>query len=163
MQTATSDLTVPDGMLVHPFGPEQVDDRRQRRVLAYWNEKRGDRFAPSRADIDPADLPRLLASLYLYKVRPDPLDYEVVLVGTHLVDVLGRDFTGELVSDIFSDPAFQERKKAYDEVVRTGIPNYGIEDAGWIQKDYFSYSRLILPLSDDGKTVDRLFGCVLFK
>lgn len=145
------------------FDPNMIDDRRQRRVFDYWAAARGKRMAPTRADIDPTGLPKLLASLYLYKVLRDPLDYEVVLMGTKLVDVLGHDFTGELLSDIFKDPDFANRKVVYDRVVETGDPHYSIQDAAWTQKEYYSYSRLILPLSEDGETIDRIFGCVLFK
>ena len=38
-------------------------------LYAYWTAKRGARFAPSRAEIDPVEIPRLLPHLMLVDIK----------------------------------------------------------------------------------------------
>ena len=129
-------------------------------MLDYWTEKRGTRIAPSRAELDPLDYPKLWADIVIYKVHSDPLDYEVTRVGTNLVEAWGKDYTGCFFDDIFLGPTKERVRAAYDEAVRTGIPTTEELDASWIDKEYVRYKRLLLPLSEDGKIIDRLFLCL---
>ena len=40
-------------------------------LLAYWQQKRGDRLAPTRGDIEPLDFPKLWGNILMYKVHHD--------------------------------------------------------------------------------------------
>ncbi|MGO1120083.1 PAS domain-containing protein [Rhodovibrionaceae bacterium A322] len=135
-------------------------------VYSYWQEKRGDRLAPARADIDPLDLPKLLPWLTILKVFRDPktdeLDFQATLVGTKVVQFMGRDVTNQHFGEIFKGPQAVVIKAAYDRVAREADVCYSQFDAGWMNKDYIFYERLLLPLSDDNKVVNRLMGCTIF-
>src|SRR5689334_7472185 len=63
------------------------------RVFDYWNRQRGERFAPRRADIDPADLVEVLPRVMLADVLTDPLDFHYRLSGTGILDVHGQEMT----------------------------------------------------------------------
>lgn len=128
----------------------------------YWLRKKGARIAPRRSDLDPCDIPKLLPNLMLYKVSHAPLDYRMILIGTHVVDLWGKDFTGHYFDEIFAGEAAVKIRNHYDTVVTTAQPSIHNMDAGWLNKDYMNYSRLLLPLSDDGKVVNRLLGSLIF-
>ncbi|WP_419904740.1 PAS domain-containing protein [Kiloniella sp.] len=138
--------------LVHPEHQQLYD---------YWNQKRGDRIAPARVDIDPLDFPSLLPYLCMYKVHLDPLEYETTLMGTSVVDMWGVDYTGKLVKDIVLGPLYASVKMHFDTVIRDKKPTVHDLDASWIDKHYIKYSRLMLPLSENGQDVDRLLVCII--
>jgi hypothetical protein len=46
----------------------------QQRALAYWESKRRGRAMPSRKDIEPTEIPDLLANVVLVDVLQDPPD-----------------------------------------------------------------------------------------
>ena len=61
----------------------------------------------------------------------------------------GRDVHGDQWSRIEED---------YHGVVRTGRPNFARRSGFAINKDYVTYERILLPVSDAGDRVDALFG-----
>lgn len=114
-----------------------------------------------RADIDPVEIPHLLPNVFIYEVLREPRDYRMVLVGTALVEVFGVDHTNCRFDEIFSGPTAPAIRAEYDNLVETGEPILSNHDASWTGREFVSYARLLLPLSDDGKTVNKMIG-VLF-
>jgi hypothetical protein len=70
-----------------------------KRLLAYWNEKRGDRSMPVRADIVPSEIVSILPNIVIYDVVDDGQDFRVRIFGTALVELIGEERTGKLVSE----------------------------------------------------------------
>ncbi|MDB5362685.1 MAG: hypothetical protein JWO51_3982 [Rhodospirillales bacterium] len=127
------------------------------RVLAYWHRQRGDRFAPARADIDPADLVESLSRITLSDVfrRGDALDFRYRLAGTEICTAHWRDPTGEAPRDMLP-PAYGALLQAhYEEAVRRRAPMLHLIALSTIDKAR-AYVRLMLPLSGDGTTVTML-------
>ena len=144
--------------------PGQVlGDPRHIRLLDYWQARKGGRIAPCRGDIDPADLPELLPNMFIFKVLEEGgRDYLLSLLGTALVSVLGRDFTGCRFDEMYTGESAKILRSQYDHVVDKCQPYYARLDAEWMNKDFICYDRLLLPLSQDGRHVDRLLGCSFF-
>ena len=130
------------------------------RVLDYWNLKRGDRFAPRRADIDPVDLVESLSRITLSDVfRSGPgeagLDFRYRLAGTEICTAHYRDPTGEAPRDM-RPPAYGALLHAhYIEAVRRRCPMLHLIALSTTDKAR-SYVRLMLPLSEDGVAVTML-------
>ena len=84
-----------------PVNPSELDavfldaprDSDLTALLAYWNELRRDRLMPSRADFDPTRVPKLLAHIILYNVKPGG-GYTVRLIGEAVEAFIGRNTTG---------------------------------------------------------------------
>ena len=155
----------PGTVVPGPVDPETSStfpDPRHQELFEYWNSKRGDRIAPTRKDIDPIDLPKLLPYMFIFQVQDNPRNYRLSLLGTQLVAVLGRDFTGATFDEMYSDDGASTLRMEYDWVADRAEPYYDELDARWMSKDYIAYRRLLLPLSDDGARVDRLLGCAFF-
>jgi hypothetical protein len=147
-----------DGDLVFGDGPDQ---EKLRAIYTYWNSKRGDREMPSRADLDPADLKPHLPQLVLLDVELDPLRFRYRLVGTEVTRVrrgLGKsDPTGTYVDEVTHHQGTSAVLAHYQRVVAERKPSL---DRGTYTPDperpWARFTRLVMPLSKDGKTVDML-------
>ncbi|MEZ5667468.1 MAG: PAS domain-containing protein [Alphaproteobacteria bacterium] len=129
---------------------------------SYWQGKRAGRAMPSRCDLDPCEIPKLLPNLILFDVRWNPLDFRYRLVGTHLDYHMSEPRTGQWVSAI----AHQSRGSVFWNALETvalsrepmssSIPYVGPH------RDYKRAEDIIMPLSDDDATVNMLFVAVAF-
>jgi hypothetical protein len=73
-----------------------------RRLFDYWNERRGDRPAPARADIDPADIRYALGDTFMLSADfVDQLRFR--LAGTRVCALFGREIKGEAFAALWSE------------------------------------------------------------
>ncbi|WP_395020727.1 PAS domain-containing protein [Dongia sp.] len=128
------------------------------RILAYWRAKKGDREFPSRADIDPLEFTRALPRVMMVEVSYDSLEFRYRVAGTGLFAMHGRDLTGKLAREL-EPPEFGALiHRHYAEAIERRAPILHLIE---LTVDYLatSYARIILPLSIDGKVIDRLITC----
>lgn len=112
---------------------------------------------PSRADIDPVDMPRrLLPYINLVDVVADERRYVYRLVGTGDVEVRGKDPTGKSVSEGFFAPCAEDALACYDRVVTTRAPFLDPTPFVAPSGRYVMEETLFLPLSDDGARVNKI-------
>ncbi len=111
---------------------------------------------PGREDISPAEMVAFLPNILLLDVQKEPLDFRFRLVGTHIVPLLARDYTGEWMSsiDILKAPGtvWGNCRKA----VESAQPVYAFTPYVGPKKDILDVEDLILPLASDGQSVDML-------
>ncbi len=55
---------------------------------------------PSRKDIEPTEIPDLLANVVLVDVTQDPLDFRYRLIGTAIVERIAFDYTGKHFTEL---------------------------------------------------------------
>lgn len=92
------------------------------RTYAYWRGKRqGDRL-PSRGDLDPAEIPRLLPNLFLIDVLRDPLRFRYRLIGTAITERFQRDSTGRLIDESLYGPYAKAMQGLFARVVEMRQP-----------------------------------------
>ncbi|MDO9127955.1 PAS domain-containing protein [Parvibaculum sp.] len=83
---------------------------------AYLERKRGDREMPDRADIDPAEIVRFLPNIIIAEAINGGEDFRTRLFGTALVELLGEERTGKLLSEfgeessLSTDPEAVQRR-----------------------------------------------------
>jgi hypothetical protein len=128
-------------------------------LLRYW-QRVGRGGVPSRADIDPADIPRLLSNVLLIDVQRAPIRFRVRLCGTEVDRLLGRNFTGCHLDDIAVGYFERDILLDYAEVVLHKLPKVTRRSILTSGGHWLHYQRLLLPLSSDGWTVDKLIGGV---
>lgn len=123
---------------------------------AWWTEKQraGGGRLPSRADVNPADIPRLLPHIALLDILTDPLDYRYRVVGTRLVEMMGAERTGKRMREVLTPPAIEATVELMTQLLRTREPLAFSGTLFWLGKDYIEFDTLILPLSSDGERVD---------
>lgn len=65
-----------------------------RELFAYWNERRGDRLAPERADIEPAAIRHVLGDTFVLEVDTHA-SHSFRIAGTRLCALFARELKGE--------------------------------------------------------------------
>ena len=65
-----------------------------RELFEYWNERRGHRPAPERADIEPGAIRRLLADTFILSFEPRT-GHPFRIAGTRVCALFGRELKGE--------------------------------------------------------------------
>ncbi|MEQ8335680.1 PAS domain-containing protein [Nisaea sp.] len=139
--------------ILNPLG---IDDPHLLRLYDYWAEKRGERTGPSRKEIDPGELSWILPRLMLIDVADTIGEFHVRLMGTEVANEFGQDRTGMKFSDIEGVENLDKIFERYVRVGRTGIPDYERARPVSDLRSFRGYSRLMLPLSDDGERVSMI-------
>ncbi|MFQ5775424.1 MAG: PAS domain-containing protein [Kiloniellaceae bacterium] len=133
-----------------------------RELLAYWQNKRGPRLMPRRADVDPIEIPHLLPHLILVDTGQTLGEFRYRLFGTEVCKGFEHDRTGVRFSDLPRIPNYDEIYGGYWRTYVDRKPVYFHGQIVSASRDYIRYSRLTLPLSVDGEHVDMLLGGVVF-
>lgn len=142
-----------------PFAAREMNE-----IHAYWLAKRGQRRMPSRQDIDPTEIPRLLRSVMLIDVCHDPLRFRYRLIGTKVVDATGENRTGKCFDSVEFFAANPVVREQYAATVVSGEPVHSLEPFRRLDTGFeYEVERLLLPLSSDGVTVDMILVYFHFK
>jgi hypothetical protein len=129
-----------------------------REAWAYWNLKRGNRRMPSRKDIDPVEIPRLLSSTALVDVLRDPLDFRFRLLGTAIDNITSKNLRGVRFSEIPFLTAGNKGWTDYAYVANTGQPL--TTDRPYVGKNKMvvRLTDSLFPLSENGETVNMVWS-----
>ncbi len=135
-----------------------------REFYEYWDAKRGSRAMPSRADMDPIDIPRLLPYVFLVDVLDEGADFRYRLVGGGIHTHVGSDLTGRRLSEVVENCSQEDLLDFYREVLHGRAPcrrrlAYTTPTARLTRY----YDALVAPLSPDGEGVDMLFGIAVYE
>ena len=136
---------------------------RLRAAYAYWLSKCNGRAMPSRADIDPTDMPKLLPYVTLIDVLANPLDFRYRLIGTEMRNISRRDYTGLRFSEIEGKGRNSALWRGCEAVVRSKTP---ISDSPpYVGSDVFirNCENVMLPLSDDQIKVRMILKVISFE
>lgn len=79
---------------------------------AYLEAKRGDREMPDRADIRPSEIVKLLPNIILAEAVNGGEDFRTRIFGTALVELLGEERTGMLLSEFAEEGGHATDPKA---------------------------------------------------
>lgn len=134
---------------------------RLRRLLEYWNERRGKRNFPAREDIDPLDMSYLMGDIMLVEVGSDRARFRVRLHGTNLVVRAGYDLTGKYLDDI---PYPKYRAYVIERcqgLVAEGKPLALVHDRE-VDGRVWHYEALWLPLGQDARTPTMLLCALVY-
>lgn len=139
------------------------DDPRIADAHSYWRRKAGGRAMPSRADIDPTEIPRLLRDLMLVDVLPEGR-YRYRLIGTGNAIAQGVSATGRYLDEVLPGPEYKAHVlRLYDEVVRERRPLYSECLFLSPARDPARHTKvLFMPLSEDGKGINMVFVVQVF-
>lgn len=136
-----------------------IADERIAQAYAYWRTKARDRAMPARADLDPVDIPNLLPNIMLVDVQ-GPHRFRYRLIGTDCAQSHGIDATGRYIDDVLADAAYRAFVIGlYDECVDEGRAIYSetLFGSGEGSTAGRHVKVLFMPLSDDGRQVNKVF------
>ncbi len=141
------------------FSPIQSDI--VKRGYAYWRGRCEGRL-PSRAMINPIDIPALLPHVVIHGVRREPLDFLYRLVGTQVREQMAEDRTGQWMSAI---PEQKPPSRIWDNlatIVATGRPLLNQTPYAGPHREFLKMETVQLPLAADGAAVDMILVFVDF-
>jgi hypothetical protein len=145
-------------VLDRPCDPDLVE------LYRLWEMKRGARLMPSRCDFDPSEFRKLLPTIQLYDVGRTEGTYRVRLVGSALVELAGRNNTGKPPGYGLPEADARSIVEILNGVVRRRAPLFGRGHVHWISgKSYRKYEGCVLPLSDDGTSVNIILCALKFE
>ncbi|MCA3561518.1 MAG: PAS domain-containing protein [Aestuariivirga sp.] len=122
----------------------------QRQLYDYWLSRAGRGTLPTRADINPADIPRLLPYISLIDIGPSLETSRVRLAGTRLRDVFDREITGLRIDDLDLGPKRDYWMTAYRHTAVDGKPTQGIVRGPRVNKEHLVQYWVRLPLASPG-------------
>lgn len=131
-------------------------------LYRYWQGKLGGRRVPQRRELPPEEMREFLGYIVLVDVTPAPRRFRFRLIGTEIASAYGRDMTGHYVDDIATTAYREMLRDHYGRATDAAQPVlHRLTFAEWPGKVH-ELVRLILPLSDDGETVNMLMVCSAF-
>lgn len=130
----------------------------------YWRAAAKGRSMPTRADIDPAEMPRdLLPYLFLVDVVDGGQRFKFRLVGTESAIAAGQKLTGRHIDEVNLSHSYAHYvSNLYRRVLERRRPVLSISNIGTPNTEYHMTQRLMCPLSTDGETVTMVISCQVF-
>jgi hypothetical protein len=126
----------------------------QRQLYDFWMTKAAGRDMPSRAEIRPTEIPRILPGISLIDVAPNIGHSLVRLAGTRLREIHDREITGLQIEDLDWGDKRDYWMAAYHRTIVEKRPTQGIVKGPRLHKEHVVQYWLKLPLSNDGNTVN---------
>jgi len=129
-------------------------------LLRYWYKKRGSRMMPSRYDIDPVEIPRLLPIVLLAEIDGD--DARIRLMGMEATAGYGSEMRGRSIRDFDLEEftaswieAFQMAVKSSEPVVVAGMLIGGSRRR--------RVESVLMPMSDGEGAASHVLGGLVIK
>ena len=143
-------------------GQSRVENRLVGKALKFWETVRRDRELPSAADLDHDGCPFGTDEIMVIQIGRTENDDRVVTAGANVTRALGRDPTGM--------PALDALPSSIDmglSFCRASVNlRKPMADVGrFFNKmgEEILYRSILLPVSDDGETVDRVVSAFSYK
>lgn len=137
-----------------------------RQAYDYWDARRGSRPMPARADLDPAEIIRLLPNIILMDVLHDtkpgwPLDFRYRLIGTRADAMMNGRYTGKCMSDLAHQQPGSRIWNSLERVATSRQPQVNRVPYVGQHKEFVSVVDMVMPLSDDGGITVNMLFCIL--
>lgn len=118
---------------------------------------------PSRADVEPTEIPHLLKNVGLIDVLPND-DFKYRLIGTQIVSLFNKDLTGTCPSQSKQGKYGLILLDMYRQVRDTKRPLYSKSRFIYETERPLEMRRLILPLSDNNSDINMfLFSTITIR
>jgi hypothetical protein len=127
-------------------------------LFAYWEERRGQRRAPERADIEPGAIRQALSDTFILERNETRQDYSFRLAGTRVCALFGRELKGESFLDLWAP---ESRVSITDLLAISADESIGTVagvTAGNLAGDQIDLELLLLPLGIRRPSLARTIG-----
>ncbi|WP_022729336.1 PAS domain-containing protein [Fodinicurvata sediminis] len=142
----------------------QITAQRLRDFHAHWKNLCNGAAVAERSAFDIVEAPLdLVGHLILLDVLEGGQDFGYRLVGTKVAEEIGRDFTGETVLQYHARHESREVIDGYAEIVKTGQPHLYQGNLYDLGRDYVTYERLAVPLTDSDGRIAFILACFQFE
>jgi hypothetical protein len=128
-----------------------------RELFDYWNDRRGERLAPERADIEPAAIRRVLADTFILSREPR---HPFRIAGTRVCALFGRELKGSAFLDLWSAPSRSELNTLLTIVADETVGVVASAVAAGPAAAPLHLELIVLPLLQRGPAGARLLGAL---
>jgi hypothetical protein len=128
-------------------------------ALRYWQSKSLTSSIPSRSQIDPLEMRQFLSKVLMIDVESE-CEFTYRLCGTHVAAINGKDLTGQRASEANLGASSQQFIEVYRRTIHGREPILFTGRLWWQDREWVGFEQIILPLSTDGRAVDKLM-CVI--
>lgn len=126
-------------------------------VYDFWLSAHRDDRLPRQCDLDLVSIPKLLPNCFIMDAIGDDR-FRYRFVGTAIERHIGMPLTGKVMDEMRSGRLLETLTKLYGTTQRTGRAGFVTTQMPTEMHDFMLYHRLSLPISDDGETVNKIFG-----
>jgi hypothetical protein len=139
---------------------ETLRSRRLRALVRYWNEKRGKRDMPCRAEIDPIEIAGLLPIALIADTRDGPA--RIRLIGSETTDAYGRELRGLTIDQIEFGDFTPRWREAFGQVIASTAP---VAAAGTFRAppELRSVEVALMPMAGDDGVPAFIFGGMVIR
>jgi len=137
---------------------EHKERRLVLRVLSQWREIAGEQGLPRRAQIDPRRFGRDWSNCLLIDIDPQPANSRLAFIGENLRDPTWPTFDRQPVGECAAETLLHSATCYLDRVIAEREPQ--VEGVATHVGAAVLYRSILLPLSEDGTTVDGVLGAV---
>lgn len=135
-----------------------VENPRLKALVRYWDSKRGSQPMPSRRQLDPIEIPRLLSIVLIADITMTGAT--VRLLGADTTAAYGKEIRGKRIDELDLGEFLPFWLEAFAVVIRSGNP---ASAGGPFHKgrELRQAETVLLPLSDNGTSISHVFGGLL--
>ena len=130
------------------FSLRDLTSRYQLDFYNYWHKLRGNRSFPSRADIKPSDIVKILPFITLLEKRHN--DFQVRLIGTCSTTIFG-EITGQFLSKIGYEACTLNQLR---RCANMGQASFNVNPVRLFSNRHYNSSALAMPLSDNDREIN---------
>lgn len=134
-----------------------------RQLVGYWLEKRSGRPMPSKADIDPVEIPWALSHIWICDYLADCRRFRYRLAGEEINAVAEQSLTGKYLDETLPPDLTELILKKYHAVVESRAIAHDCGRVYLLQNRQAMGERIILPLSANGDTIDALLSATIYE
>ena len=132
-------------------------------VVRFWDQARAGRRFPAWRDIDPVALAPHLAVLWAWRWDRDLQTFIGRLAGEAILDAMGPGFRGARIEEYFAgrnaDVFIERYRRVLNQPAIMANRGFVFQLVGGQGRG----ERVALPLADDGRTPDGLFGATIYR
>jgi hypothetical protein len=142
---------------------DNIDDPLLRAGYDYWRLKRAGRRMPSRRDIDPTEIPRLLPNVMIVEMLDEGTRYRFRLAGSAITAAFGRPITGGFVHDLAQGRYRSFIEGLYRDIYLNRRCILSESPYDNVRGSAATAKRLMMPLSDDDAIVNQVLAVQTFE
>ncbi|HBC53234.1 MAG TPA: hypothetical protein DCZ06_03135 [Alphaproteobacteria bacterium] len=158
-QRILSALTEAEDFVIDPA--LQFERSELREFHAYWEQSRGDKNFPQRADIIPIPMPRLLPWTIMFDAVEGGADFTVRVCGTALTDIFGIELRGKSVR-LLPETLAARMILSGQRCIALRAPIRGHSQISRAPgQDFQGVEICAVPISNDGETIDMILAVAL--
>lgn len=117
---------------------------------------------PHRKQLEPLDIKPILPHTFIIGVSYEPRPrFTYRLIGTHIVETLGRDSTGKSLEDIHATTP--EVIESLVDTVDRRRPLRTFGSVSWIDKEYLDFETGVFPFLTDDDRIGQLAGATVYR